>query len=297
MKFARLLSTAALGGLLALGGGGILAPASMAQEGADDAVIARVDGEALYQSELLAALKDLPAQYQANTAQVVPILVQRLIDLRLIGKAARAEGLTEDDQVKAMVAAAERQIISEIYLERQLAERVPAEKVRARYDETVAAMPAADEVRARHILLETQEEAVTVIEELDAGGDFVALAKERSTGPSGPNGGDLGYFAAEQMVGPFAEAAFAMEPGSHSAEPVETRFGFHVIMVEDRRTKAVPTFEEMEPQIREEMSGQAVQEVLAGLRDGAEVETETETLEGVMEEISSGQAEPAAPAE
>ena len=150
-------------------------------------------------------------------------------------------------------------------------------------------MPAEEEVRARHILLETSEDAVAVIGELDAGGDFVALAKERSTGPSAPQGGDLGYFSAEQMVGPFAEAAFALEPGSHSAEPVETRFGFHVIMVEDRRTKPVPSFEEMEPQIREELSGQAVQDVLLGLREGAEIETED--LDGVVEAVSGSQTD------
>ena len=289
MKTAKFWSVAALSGLLAAGAWGTLAAPSLAQEGEDDAVIARVDGQPLYQSELLDALQDLPAQYQANPAQVIPVLVERMIDLRLIGKAARADGLVEDEQVKAMVAAAERQIISEVYLERQLALRVPAEKVRAQDDETVAAMPPAEEVRARHILLKTPEDAVAVIEELDAGGDFVALAKERSTGPSAPQGGDLGYFSAEQMVGPFAEAAFAMEPGTHSAEPVETRFGFHVIKVEDRRAKAVPTFEEMEPQIREELSGQAVQAVLQGLREGAEIETEN--LDGVMEAISGDASE------
>ena len=289
MKTARFWSVAVLAGLLAAGAWGTLAPPVMAQEGADDAVIARVDGQPLYQSELLEALNDLPAQYQANPAQVIPVLVQRMIDMRLIDEAARANGLVEDEEVKAMVAAAERQIITEVYLERQLALRVPDEKVRAQYDETVAAMPAEEEVRARHILLETSEDAVAVIGELDAGGDFVALAKERSTGPSAPQGGDLGYFSAEQMVGPFAEAAFALEPGSHSAEPVETRFGFHVIMVEDRRTKPVPRCEEMEPQIREELSGQAVQDVLLGLREGAEIETED--LDGVVEAVSGSQTD------
>lgn len=289
MRIAKFWPAVALSGLLALGAWGSLAPASKAQEGEDDAVVARVNGQPLYQSELLTALKELPAQYKANLDQVIPILVERMIDLRLIGEAGRADGLAEDEKVKTMVAAAERQIISEIYLERQLALRVPDEKVRARYDETIAATPPVDEVRARHILLKTEEEAVAVIEELDAGGDFIALAKERSTGPSGPQGGDLGFFTAEQMVAPFAEAAFAMEPDRHSEQPVETRFGFHVIKVEDRRTKPAPTFEEMEPQIREELSGQAVQEVLAALREGAEIETES--LDGVMEAVGGSQSE------
>ena len=103
------------------------------------------------------------------------------------------------------------------------------------YDGHIAELGAQEETSARHILVKEEEEAKAIIAALAEGGDFVALAKEKSTGPTGPNGGDLGYFQKEQMVKPFADAAFALEPGAFTKEPVKTQFGWHVILAEDRR--------------------------------------------------------------
>jgi len=104
------------------------------------------------------------------------------------------------------------------------------------------------------------------------GADFAELAKERSTGPSGPKGGDLGYFTADQMVPEFSEAAAALEPGSYTKEPAKTQFGWHVIKLEDRRTAAPPPFEELEQQLREQVARETLEVVLNDLRDGAEIE-------------------------
>jgi len=245
-----------------------------AQEGgaAEDRVVARVNGEEIRQSDVAAMARTLPPQYQSQLMQIYPMLVQRLIDFNLAGKAGRAAGLASDDKVKTFVAMAEEQAIREVYLEREIEARVTDAMVQEAYQAHLAANPPAEEHHARHILLKTEEEAREVIALLDGGADFVELAKERSTGPSGPKGGDLGYFTADQMVPEFSQAAAALEPGQHSAEPAKTQFGWHVIKVEDRRTSAPAPLEEIEDQLREGLARETLEVVLKGLRDGAEIE-------------------------
>ena len=279
MKYAIFGPAAVLSGLLVLAASGAIAQDSGATQESDP-IVARVNGAPVHQSELITAARQLPAQYQATMDQVLPILLERLIDLRLIGEAGRAEGLAEDAQVKSRVQQAENRIIGEIYLEQQVSAQVTDERIRGRYEEIVESTPPSEEIKARHILLKTEQEARDTINALDTGVAFVELAEERSTGPSASKGGDLGYFTADQMVAPFSEAAFAMEPGSYSKEPVETQFGFHVILVEDRRKKEPPTFDDLEGQIREELAGQAVKDLVQGLREKAEIEIEP--LDNVM---------------
>jgi peptidyl-prolyl cis-trans isomerase C len=144
--------------------------------------------------------------------------------------------------------------------------------VAARYETFLEENPPKQEIKARHILLENEEDAKAVIEALDGGADFAELAKERSTGPSGANGGDLGFFTADMMVADFSDAAFALEPGSYSAEPVQTQFGWHVILVEETREGAQPPLDEVREQLVAELQTQAVQEMLTELRAAAGVE-------------------------
>lgn len=248
---------------------------AMAQDsGASDAdpVVAQINGAPLLQSEVKEAIGNLPPQYQANIESVLPTLIERLIDFRLMSDAGRAQGLATDAEVLARLARLESAVIRDVYLERHLESAVTDEKLRARYDEQQAARGATEEVQARHILLATEEEAQATIAELDAGADFAELAKERSTGPSGPQGGDLGFFSAEQMVPPFSEAAFALQPGEYSKAPVQTRFGFHVILVEQRRAVEPPSFEAEKPALSDELRDEAVQAMVAELREKATVE-------------------------
>jgi peptidyl-prolyl cis-trans isomerase C len=238
---------------------------------ADDPVVARVDGAPVYRSELIESAAALPAAYQANLESVLPLLLDRLINLKLIAKAGREEGLADDEQVRRQVASAEDQAIGRVYLDRVLQEKVTDETMRARYDEMIAAGPE-KEVHARHILLAEEADARAVIVELDDGADFATLARERSTGPSSAQGGDLGYFSAGQMVEEFEVAAFALAPGEYSAEPVQTQFGYHVILIEDVRDKPPPEFAEVENEIREELTEQALQGVIDDLRTDSEIE-------------------------
>ena len=268
MTTRRILSVALAVALLAL-------PAGLRaqQDGAEsDPVVARVNGEEIRQSEVMSMAQSLPPQYQAQLAQIYPLLVQRLIDFKLAGKAGRAAGLAEDDEVKARIMQAEEQVIREVYLTREIESRITPEVLQARYQVFLGQNPPKIEHKARHILVETEDKAKELITQLDGGADFAELAKEHSTGPSGPKGGDLGYFAADQMVPEFSAAAEKLEPGQHTAEPVKTQFGWHVIKLEDRREIAPPPFEEVQKQLLEETSQETLQAIFTDLREGAEVE-------------------------
>ena len=260
-------------------------------EAAEDETVAIVDGTPITRAEVAAYAATLPAQYQQAFDQIFPFLVQRLIDLALIDKAAEADGLADDEEVQERVDRLTIEIMREVYMARLLAAAVSDEEVEARYQAFLEENPPTDEVKARHILLETEEEAREVIAALDGGADFVELATERSTGPSSVQGGDLGYFTGEQMVPSFADAALALEPGSYTEDPVQTEFGWHVILVEDKRAKAPPSFEEVAPQLTQELQGAAVESHITGLRETADIEV-MEAAQPPAEEPAEEEAAP-----
>ncbi len=245
-----------------------------AAQGADDVVVATVNGENIYRSQLLEAYQQLPPQaQQMGMESIYPLLLGRMVDEKLLATAANKEIAADDPQVQKQLEEVRERIMIQVYFEREMDARLTDDVLKQRYDEYLAANPAAEEVRARHILLETEDKAKEVLAEVQGGKDFAEAAKEHSTGPSGPGGGDLGYFTKEQMVTPFADAAFAMQPGDVSAAPVKTDFGWHVIKVEDRRQQAQPAFEEMRDQLSQEARQQEATALIEGLRGGAEIAT------------------------
>src|SRR5262249_9671297 len=144
--------------------------------------------------------------------------------------------------------------------------------LKARYQDFLKKNPPEPEVHARHILVQSEDEAKAVIKELEAGKPFEQVAAERSKGSSGQNGGGLGYFTEKDMVPEFAQAAFAMKPGEFSKTPVKTQFGWHVIKVEDRRDRQPPSFEEAKPQLENDLQQELVQALVQDLRKGAKIE-------------------------
>lgn len=238
----------------------------------DNAVVARVDGDDILRAEVMEAAGDLPPQYQAQIDQIFPMLVQRFVDLKLATNAGFAAGLEEDDEVQTRFAAARQAIVREVYITREIDKRLTDEVMQDSYQTYLSENPAKTEHHARHILVETEEDARNLITELDGGADFAELAKTHSTGPSATNGGDLGFFTEDQMVPEFSAAAAAIDVGGHSGEPVQTQFGWHVIKVEDRRTSAQPSFTDVEAQLREQATRETVETLLAELRDAAEIE-------------------------
>ncbi len=235
-------------------------------------VLATVNGEKITRADIDRAFTNLPQEYQnAPFQQIFPLLLTSLIDSKLVAADARARGLHKEPGYQARLEQVSEQLL-ERYAVRQIIEAAVAEdKLRARY-EAQQASAAEMEIHARHILLKTEADAEDVIKALDGGADFAALAKEKSTGPSAPRGGELGYFGKGQMVPEFEAAAFALEPGNYSRTPVKTQFGYHVIKVEERREAKPKSFEESLEDLRAEAAEEAGSAYVEGLRSKAEIE-------------------------
>lgn len=267
------LSAAALVALLAAAPLTALAQTDSTEAPADeDPVVATVNGDPIYQSEVIAAIETLPPQVRQLPQQMLlPAVADQIATGRLIAEQARAQGLNDDPEVEARLQQARTNILQEVWLDRQVQERLTDERIDAAYDAWLEQNPPQEQVRARHILVDERETAEEVITALDAGGDFATLAQEYSTGPSGAGGGDLGYFGRNEMVAPFAEAAFALEPGSYTDDPVETQFGWHVILVEDTRSAEPPPLEQVRQQVQQQAEQQIIRDLVAEVREGAEV--------------------------
>lgn len=240
---------------------------------ASDPVVATVDGSPIYRSDVVAVQRTLPAQFQQLPIEVLfPAVVERLIDTKLVVNAGRKENLQNDEEVKRRLTGLEDRVIQEVYLTRKVEAAVTDQAVKERYEQLAKTTPAKEEISARHILVQTEAEAKTVIADLKKGGDFAEIAKTKSIDPSGKqNGGDLGYFSREEMVPEFSEAAFKLKDGETTDTPVKSQFGWHVIRVEARRTQA-PSLDEMRDQISNDLSQEVVSGMVGKLREGAKVE-------------------------
>jgi peptidyl-prolyl cis-trans isomerase C len=222
---------------------------------------------------MLAMQRQLPAQYQQVPLEMIyPVLLERMIDAKLIAGAARRGQLQNDAEVRTRVAAYEERVMQDVFLTRKIAQQVTDARLRDEYAKYVKANPPKDEVHARHILVATEAEANAILAELKKGGDFQKLANEKTIDPSGKTtGGDLGFFGKDEMVPEFSAVAFALKPGEVSEKPVKTQFGWHVIRVEERRTVAA-TMEEVREQLVSELSQEIVNAEIDALRKGAKIE-------------------------
>lgn len=169
------------------------------------------------------------------------------------------------------------------YFQEKIAPTITEEDVKQRYEKEVSGVEPQKQISARHILVETEEEAKAIITELEGGKDFVELAKEKSTGPSGPNGGDLGFFGEGQMVPEFEAAAFALEINGVTKEPVKTQFGWHVIKKEAERDAPVPTLEESSGEIRQILLREKYIGAITAAKAAASVEILDEALKTQIE--------------
>jgi len=246
---------------------------SAAATPAEDPVVARVNGSEIRQSDVAVAYSRLPAQYKQVPINVIfPQIVQQLVDGELLAVAGRADDLQDSDEVKQQVAEFEKVAIQQVYMNRLIADGIKEAELRKAYDETIANTEGPLEVRASHILVDNEQEGADIIKALDGGADFAELARERSTGPSAARGGDLGYSVRSALVQPFADAAFALEPGAVGPEPVQTEFGWHVIKVIDKRRRPAPSFEESRGQIEQRLTRDLIAAHMAALRAESEVE-------------------------
>lgn len=239
----------------------------------EDPVLATVNGDEIRRSEIVEAQQNLSEQYRGlPPAMIFPALLEHLIDFKLVVGEGRKANLQEDEAVKRRLARLEDEVIRDVYLARYVGEAITEEALRQRYDEFVKTMPPQEEIKARHIVVAAEEEALAVIARINGGDAFEDVAKEKSIGPSAQRGGDIGYFTRDQVVSEFAEAAFNLQPGEMTEAPVKTGFGWHVIIVDDRRAGSPPSFEDTRDQLATEMSQEVVAELIQNLRDRAQIE-------------------------
>ena len=239
----------------------------------DDPIVAKINGQVLHRSDLQQALHGAPQQVQqAPFEQIYPQLLNRMAAGVLLAQAGRKAKLDANPAVKAQIALAETEILADAYIASLSRTEITEAKLRAAYDEYVKTAPAQDEVSARHILVTTEQEAKDIIAQLNKGADFATLAKDKTTDASGKaSGGDLGFFTRQDMVPEFANAAFALKKGEFTQTPVHTQFGWHVIKVEDRRS-AKPTYEQVAPQLAQQMQQKMIDEKLQELKSQGKIE-------------------------
>lgn len=198
-------------------------------------------------------------------------LLQEAINVELMKQAADKQGIPDQPQVKAKLESLRTQLLASEVLQAHVAAlEIDDAALKKEYDRQVAANPG-EEYKARHILVADEPAAMDVIAKLDGGADFAELAKTTSTGPSGPNGGDLGWFQPATMVPEFATAVSGMKKGEYSKTPVQTQFGWHVILLEDVRTPEPPPFEDVKDQLRQILVQQSLIDYLKELRANATI--------------------------
>ncbi|MFJ5369450.1 peptidylprolyl isomerase [Bosea sp. CER48] len=238
-----------------------------------DKVVAKVDGIAITEKEIQLASEDLGERLaQLPEDRKRDEVINYLVDLKLGAKAAAEAKITDSPDFAARLAYYREKVLLDEYLTREGKKAVTAEASKKLYDETTKAMQPEEEAHARHILVEDEAQAKAVVERLRKGEDFAKVAADVSKDPgSGKEGGDLGWFTKDRMVPEFAEAAFKLKKGEVS-EPVKSQFGWHIIRLEDKRSKPLPDFAAVKPQIDQYLERKAQQDIVLALREKAKVE-------------------------
>jgi peptidyl-prolyl cis-trans isomerase C len=267
-----------LGGTLLVCAGALAqgAPAQGAPAQApEDPVVAKVDGNPIRLSDLKDAAQSLPENMRGGMPpqSLYPMLLDQVIDGRALVSEAHKSGLDKDPSVQRLIAAAEDRALQTAVLSQAVAPAITDDALHARYDKEIAGKPGEEEVHARHILVGSEAEAKKIIADLKGGADFAALAKQYSKDPSGTQqGGDLGFFKKDEMVPEFATAAFALQPGQVTPTPVHSQFGWHVILVVERRRAEPPNFDQARDELRQRTIQEGVQKVVAKARQSVAVE-------------------------
>ncbi len=259
---------------------------------ADDAVMARIDGVEIKQSDLDFAASEVgPRLGNYRPEDRKRVLLQYVIENELMAAAGEKEKLDTTDTFPARVKYHARRALRDAYFDASITGAVTDAEAKKIYDEKIASMTPEQEVHARHILVESEAEAKEVAERLKKGEDFATVAKEKSK-DTNAEGGDLGFFARGQMLKPFEDAAFALDVGEIS-EPVQTQFGWHIIKVEEKRDQAVPSFDQVKSAIEAQLVQQKAQAVVTSLRNAAKIEIVDPEIKRSMDDAAlRGEAPP-----
>ncbi len=239
----------------------------------DDPVVARIDDIRIRRSDLVVAVQLLPVKYRKLPLDAVyPFVLKQVINNTLIVRAARAEGFEKLASVRQRLKAIERRLVEGAYLAQASKGKVTDQAMRELYRKFTETLRGKEELHVRHILVKYKREAASIIGKISEGADFTKLAMQESMGPSKTRGGDLGYMARDEMLEPFAAAAFGLKVGQVTPMPIETRFGWHVIKLEDRRAMTIPSFEEKRPQLARQIRSKIAYDIVRKLRKNANIE-------------------------
>src|ERR1700742_192915 len=262
------LASAAVTGCLAM----VLFASYMVRAEDANPVLAKVNGAEIRQSDLALAEEELgPSLAQMDPATKKENVLAFLIDMKIVAKAAEAKKVDDREDFKARLSFARNRLLMDNLLASEGKAATTDEAMKKVYEEAAKQIAGEQEVHARHILVETEDEAKAIEEELKKGADFAELAKKKSKDPGASDGGDLGFFTKDQMVPEFSAAAFALEPGKIS-DPVKSQFGWHIIKVEEKRARKAPDFDAVKAQIETYVTRKAQADYVAKLREGAKIE-------------------------
>ncbi|WP_170457060.1 peptidylprolyl isomerase [Ruegeria arenilitoris] len=243
-------------------------PVAAETEHSADTVVARVNGDEITLGHVIATAAGLPPQYQQLEDEVLyQFIVEQLIQQQLLSQ--EQEDLT---RLNALMLTNEERSLKAVQTVNQITDaEVTDDAIQAAYDAQFADFQGEDEFNASHILVATEEEAKEIKAQLDDGADFAELAKEKSTGPSGPNGGALGWFGKGQMVPEFEQAVIGLEKGQVS-DPVQTQFGWHVVVLNDKRKSEAPEFAAVRDELAQSVRQEAIQAKIDELTQAGNVE-------------------------
>lgn len=241
-----------------------------------DYTILEVDGEKISYSEVAAVWKELfpsgsTPEFSTFEEDIRQNVLRGIASEKLLHKQAVASGVDKSEDVQKRLETLKRQLLIQTFIEQKADSLVTEDALKKAYEEHKTSMKGKEELRARHILVDSEEKAKDIAAKLKKGEDFAKLAREQSLDKaSGARGGDLDYFTPDKMVAPFSEAVVKLKKGEMSA-PVKTDFGWHIIKLEDRRPLAVPSFEEMKEQLKADIRRKAVERYVVGLMEGANI--------------------------
>jgi len=234
--------------------------------------VATVNGKVIPRTRVEAVVKQQAARGVPDTEQLRQAVVDRLINFELVAQEADRRGLTKTSDVRMQIEVARQQVLFEAYMQDYFkAKPISEASLRAEY-EKVRQQRGEREFKARHVLLDSESEAKNVIDQLGKGGKIEDLAKQSKDGGSRDRGGDLGWQAAGTYVKPFADALSKLEKGKFTTQPVQTQFGWHVILLEDARSVQFPPYDQVKPQIQNVLQEQEIQKVFGELRAKAKIE-------------------------
>src|SRR3954454_14255901 len=290
------LGWAALTGALAVA---LLAGSPVSAQDANP-VLAKVNGAEIRQSDVALAEEELgPSLAQMDPATKKDNVLAFLIDMKIVAKAAEDKKVENSEEFKRRLAFTRNRLLMDSLLANEGKAATTDDAMKKVYEEASKQITGDQEVHARHILVETEDEAKAVEDELKKGADFAELAKKKSKDPGASDGGDLGFFTKDQMVPEFSAVAFALEPGKIS-DPVKSQFGWHVIKVEEKRSRKAPDFEQVKSQIETYVTRKAQADYVAKLRQTAKIERMDQPAETAKSEAAkpeTAKPEPAKPAD